>query len=539
MPATETAAGSGVKITAPQRDEFAEILTPQALALVAKLHRAFDGRRKELLARRAEVQARLDGGWLPDFLEDTRSIREGDWRVAPIPQDLLDRRVEITGPVDRKMVINALNSGAKVFMADFEDAHSPTWNATLEGQINVRDAIRGVIDYESPEGKKYNLHKHTATLMVRPRGWHLSERHVTVDGQPVSGSLFDFSLYFYHNAQALLNRGTGPYFYLPKLENHQEARLWNDVFVMAQRELGLPVGTIKATVLIETILAAFEMDEILYELRDHIAGLNCGRWDYIFSYIKTLRAKPEYVLPDRSQVVMSKAFLKAYSELLIQTCHKHRAFAMGGMAAFIPNRRDPEVTEKALAAVREDKLREVQYGHDGTWVAHPDLVPTALEVFNQHMPQPNQLHRLREDVQVGQKELLQPHEGTRSEEGLRVNIRVAVQYIEAWLRGNGAVPLYNLMEDAATAEISRTQDWQWLRYRATLTDGRQVTPELLEAALADEMAKLEAALGDAYANGRFDEAVALFKQLVINDELEAFLTIPAYKLVTTSVSVTP
>ena len=342
MPATETAAGSGVKITAPQRDEFAEILTPQALALVAKLHRAFDGRRKELLARRAEVQARLDGGWLPDFLEDTRSIREGDWRVAPIPQDLLDRRVEITGPVDRKMVINALNSGAKVFMADFEDAHSPTWNATLEGQINVRDAIRGVIDYESPEGKKYDLHKHTATLMVRPRGWHLSERHVTVDGQPVSGSLFDFSLYFYHNAQALLDRGTGPYFYLPKLENHQEARLWNDVFVMAQRELGLPVGTIKATVLIETILAAFEMDEILYELRDHIAGLNCGRWDYIFSFIKKFRNRPDFVLPDRALVTMTTHFLRSYSQLTIKTCHRRGAFAMGGMAAQIPIKTDAE-----------------------------------------------------------------------------------------------------------------------------------------------------------------------------------------------------
>ena len=499
---------------------------------MAAIARRFEAQRQGLLQARAERQAAWDAGGLPDFLPETKAIREGDWKVAPIPADLLDRRVEITGPTSRKMVINALNSGASVFMADFEDALSPTWPNVVEGQLNLMDYWLGQIDYtEEDTGKHYAIGPKPAILMVRPRGWHLSEDHIAVDGSKVAGAFVDFGLYFFHNAQAMLGRGTGPYFYLPKTESHLEARLWNEVFLFAQERLGIPAGTIKVTVLIETLPAVFEMNEILYELREHIAGLNCGRWDYIFSYIKTLRAKPEYVLPDRGQVVMSKAFLKAYAELLIQTCHKRGAFAMGGMAAFIPNRRDPEVTEKALAAVREDKLREVQYGHDGTWVAHPDLVPTALEVFNQHMPRKNQLDRLREDVSVGQKELLQPHEGTRSEEGLRVNIRVGVQYIEAWLRGNGAVPLYNLMEDAATAEISRTQNWQWLHYGATLVDGRRVTAELAEECLADEMAKLKAALGDTYAKGRFDEAIALFKQLVLSDKLEAFLTLPAYRLI--------
>jgi len=531
---------NGVVVTGPLKPGYERVLTNEALSFVAGLARSFETRRRQLMEARKERQARWDAGALPDFLPGTRDIREGDWKVAPIPQDLLDRRVEITGPTTRKMIINALNSGASVFMADFEDALSPTWENVIEGQINLMDYWLGEIGFtEADTGKRYDVGAKPAVLIVRPRGWHLLEDHISVDGELVAGAFVDFGLYFFHNAKRILAKGSGPYFYLPKMESHLEARLWNEVFEFAQERLHLPVGTIKATALIETLPAVFEMDEILHELREHIAGLNCGRWDYIFSYIKTLRAKPEYVLPDRSQVVMSKAFLKAYSELLIKTCHRRSAFAMGGMSAFIPNRRDPEVTEKALAAVREDKLREVQYGHDGTWVAHPDLVPTALEVFNEHMPQPNQLHRLREDVQVGQKELLQPHEGTRSEEGLRVNIRVAVQYIEAWLRGNGAVPLYNLMEDAATAEISRTQDWQWLRYRATLDDGRRVTPELVEAALDDEMAKLKAQLGDAYENGRFPEAIELFKQLVLNDELEAFLTIPAYKLVTTSVSVTP
>jgi malate synthase len=530
----------GVVVTGPPQPGDERVLTRDALEFVAGLARNFELRRRELMKARAERQARWDDGALPDFLPGTRDIREGNWKVAPIPRDLLDRRVEITGPTTRKMIINALNSGASVFMADFEDALSPTWENVIEGQLNLMDYWLGQINFtEEDTGKSYAIGPKPAVLFVRPRGWHLVEDHISVDGEPVAGALVDFGLYFFHNARRILDRGTGPYFYLPKMESHLEARLWNDVFIFAQERLHVPLGSIKATALIETLPAVFEMDEILHELREHITGLNCGRWDYIFSYIKTLRAKPEYVLPDRNQVVMSKAFLKAYSELLIKTCHRRGAFAMGGMSAFIPNRRDPEVTEKALAAVREDKLREVQYGHDGTWVAHPDLVPVALEIFNEHMPQQNQLNRLREDVQVGQKELLQPHDGTRTEEGLRVNIRVAVQYIEAWLRGNGAVPLYNLMEDAATAEISRTQDWQWLRYRATLEDGRQVTPELVEAALDDEMAKLKAALGDAYGHGRFPEAIDLFKQLVMNNELEPFLTIPAYKLVTTNVSVTP
>ncbi len=523
---------SGVQITGALKPGYERVLSAEALEFVAAIARRFEAQRQRLLQARAERQAAWDAGTLPGFLPETKAIRDGDWKVAPIPNDLLDRRVEITGPTSRKMVINALNSGASVFMADFEDALSPTWPNVIEGQINLMDYWLGQIDFtEEDTGKRYAIGPTPAILMVRPRGWHLSENHISVDGDKAAGAFVDFGLYFFHNAQAMLGRGTGPYFYLPKTESHLEARLWNEVFLFAQERLGIPAGTIKATVLIETLPAVFEMNEILYELREHIAGLNCGRWDYIFSYIKTLRAKPEYVLPDRGQVVMSKAFLKAYAELLIQTCHRHGAFAMGGMAAFIPNRRDPEVTEKALAAVREDKLREVQYGHDGTWVAHPDLVPTALEVFNQHMPRKNQLDKLREDVAVGEKELLQPHEGTRSEEGLRVNIRVGVQYIEAWLRGNGAVPLYNMMEDAATAEISRTQIWQWLRYGATLADGRRVTAELVETALEDEMAKLKTALGDAYTKGRFDEAIALFKQLVLSDKLEAFLTLPAYKLI--------
>jgi malate synthase len=523
---------SGVEVTGELNPGYERVLTAEALEFVAAIARRFETQRQGLLQLRDARQAAWDAGELPDFLPATKAIREGDWKVAPIPRDLLDRRVEITGPTSRKMVINALNSGASMFMADFEDALSPTWANVVEGQINLMDYWLGQIDYtEEDTGRSYAIAPNPAILMIRPRGWHLTEDHIAVDGIKAAGAFVDFGLYFFHNAKASLGRGSGPYLYLPKMQSHLEARLWNEVFVFAQERLGVPSGTIKATALIETLPAAFEMHEILYELREHIVGLNCGRWDYIFSYIKTLRAKPEYILPDRSQVVMSKAFLKAYAELLIQTCHRHGAFAMGGMSAFIPNRRDPEVTEKALAAVREDKLREVQYGHDGTWVAHPDLVPAALEVFNKHMPQPNQLDKLREDVTVGQKELLQPHEGTRSEEGMRVNIRVGVQYIEAWLRGNGAVPLYNLMEDAATAEISRTQNWQWVHYDATLGDGRRVTAELAEACLQDEMAKLKAALGNAYTKGRFEEAIALFRQLVLNDKLEAFLTLPAYKLI--------
>ncbi len=522
----------GVEVSGAIKPGYERILTADALEFVATLARRFEQQRRQLLEARAERQGRWDGGALPDFIPETRKIRENDWTIAGIPADLLDRRVEITGPTTRKMIINALNSGAKVFMADCEDALSPTWTNVVEGQINLKDYWLGQIDYTEEEtGKTYAVGPNPAVLMVRPRGWHLLRSHIKVDGDPVAGAFVDFGLYFFHNAQTILSRGTGPYFYLPKMESHLEARLWNEVFQLAQEKLQLRNGTIKATVLIETLPAVFEMHEILYELRDHIVGLNCGRWDYIFSYIKTLRAKPEYILPDRSQVVMSKAFLKAYAELLIQTCHKRGAFAMGGMAAFIPNRRDPEVTEKALAAVCDDKLREVQYGHDGTWVAHPDLVPTALEVFNEYMPQQNQLDKRRQDVAVGQKELLEPHQGTRTEEGLRVNIRVGVQYIEAWLRGNGAVPLYNLMEDAATAEISRTQNWQWAHYGATLADGRKVTPELFEEALTDETQKLQETLGDAFEKGRFSQAIELFRHLVLGARLEAFLTLPAYRLI--------
>ena len=523
----------GMEITGAIKPGYERILTEAALGFVAELARAFEPRRRQLMEWREHRQADLDAGALPDFLPETLDIREGDWIIRGVPQDLLDRRVEITGPTTRKMIVNALNSGASVFMADFEDALSPTWANVVEGQINLADYWLGQIDFNDPEsGKDYKITAKPAVLIVRPRGWHLPEVHVRLDGAPVAGAFFDFGLYMVHNAQRALDQGSGPYFYLPKLENRNEARLWNEVFELAQRHLGLSIGTIKATALIETLPAAFEMHEILFELRDHIVGLNCGRWDYIFSYIKTLRAKPEYLLPDRTQVVMGKAFLKAYSELLIKTCHKRGAFAMGGMAAFIPNRRDLEANEMALAAVRADKQREVRAGHDGTWVAHPDLVPVAKEVFDQNMPQANQLGNLREDVQAGQAQLLEVHEGPRTEEGLRTNIRVGVQYIEAWLRGNGAVPLYNLMEDAATAEISRTQVWQWIKYGALLDDGTPVTLELFDELLADEMEELRGALGaGTFEGGRFEEAIDLFRRLSTSETLEPFLTLPAYKLI--------
>jgi malate synthase len=524
---------AGVEIKGAVRPGYERVLTPEALAFVAELARSFEPTRRLLLARRDERQAELDAGALPDFLAETKAVRDGDWTIRGVPQDLLDRRVEITGPTTRKMIINALNSGASVFMADFEDALSPTWGNIVEGQINLLDLWLGQIDYvEAETGKEYKLGSKPAVLIVRPRGWHLTEDHILVDGAPVAGAFVDFGLYFFHNAKRTLAKGSGPYFYLPKMESHLEARLWNAVFVKAQEALGLAAGTIKATALIETLPAAFEMDEILYEMRDHIVGLNCGRWDYIFSFIKTLRAKPEFLLPDRGQVVMGKKFLKAYADLLVKTCHRRGAFAMGGMSAFIPNRRDPAVTEKALAAVREDKLREVNEGHDGTWVAHPDLVPVAKAVFDEKMPQPNQLSRRREDVTVGQMDLLAVHDGTRTEEGLRNNIRVGVQYIEAWLGGNGAVPLDNLMEDAATAEISRSQVWQWIKYGAKLEDGRTVTALLFEELLIDEMEKLRAALGaEAFEGGRFGEAIELFRHLSTSKTLEPFLTLPAYKLI--------
>ncbi|NJM33368.1 MAG: malate synthase A [Rhodomicrobium sp.] len=524
---------SGVEIKGRIGQGYERILTEGALAFLALLSRSFDSERRELLAARVRMQNEFDAWALPDFRAQTRPIRESDWTIRGIPDDLLDRRVEITGPTTRKMIVNALNSGASCFMADFEDALSPTWENIVEGQLNLADYWLDQIDFTDAEtGKEYKIAGKSAVLIVRPRGWHLMEEHILIDGQPIAGALVDFGLYFFHNAKRALEKGSGPYFYLPKLEHHEEAALWDKVFVKAQDALGLPVGTIKATVLIETLPAAFEMHEILHALKDHIVGLNCGRWDYIFSFIKTLRAKGDFLLPDRSQVVMGRAFLKAYSDLLVQTCHRRGAFAMGGMAAFIPNRRDPEANEMALTAVREDKLREARAGHDGTWVAHPDLVLVAKEVFDRYMPEPNQLSNMRDDVHIGQDELLEVHAGTRTEEGLRTNIRVGVQYIEAWLRGNGAVPLYNLMEDAATAEISRSQVWQWIKYGARLDNGTVVTRELFETLLADEMTKLRAALGEAqYDNGRFQEAIELFRQLATSETLEPFLTIPAYRMI--------
>jgi malate synthase len=518
-------------VTAPIQGRAAEVLTPDALAFLAELHRAFDARRLELLARRTARQARFDAGESPDFLAETAAVRAGDWRVAPIPADLQDRRVEITGPTDRKMIINALNCGAKVFMTDFEDANAPTWANMIEGQVNLIDLWAGKLSHVDPvSGKSYELNDKRAVLIVRPRGWHLPERHVVVDGAPMSGSLVDFGLYFFHNAKATLAQGSGPYFYLPKMESHLDARLWNDVFVLAQERLGLLKGTIKATVLIETLPAAFEMDEIIHELRDHMAGLNCGRWDYIFSYIKRLRRHPEALTPDRAVMGMGSAFLAAYSLKLIQICHRRGAFAMGGMAAQIPVRGDPAVNEAAFAKVRADKEREATNGHDGTWVAHPDLVPIAMEVFDRLMPGPNQLGKLREDVQISREQMLKVHDGERTEQGLRENIRVGVQYIEAWLRGRGAVPLYNLMEDAATAEISRTQIWQWVAQGASLADGREVTPELFKALLDEEMAALKVALGAAYESGRFAEAIKLFSDMSLAADCAEFLTLPAYEV---------
>jgi len=527
-----TSLPDGLAIRGESPPHYARILTPEALHFVLRLHHEFNPTREKLLAARRARQAEIDAGRLPDFLSETRAVRESDWRVAPVPRDLQDRRVEITGPVDRKMVINALNSGARVFMADFEDANSPTWSNCVEGQANLCDAVDRTITYDSPDGKPYRLEREIATLMVRPRGWHLTEKHVRYLGQPISGSLFDFGLFFFHNARRQLERGTGPYFYLPKLESHLEARLWNSVFQMAQDELGIPRGTIKATVLIETILAAFETEEILHELRDHSAGLNCGRWDYIFSFIKKFSKRPDKVLPDRAAVTMTVPFMRAYCLNVIRSCHRRGAHAMGGMAAFIPIKSDPAASEAAIEKVRADKLREVTDGHDGTWVAHPGLVPVAMEAFNQHMPGPNQIARLREDVHVTAADLTTPCTGAITEEGLRTNIRVGVQYLEAWLGGNGCVPLYNLMEDAATAEICRTQIWQWIRHAAgVLNDGRKVTVELVHRMTDEEMRRLRLALGpQRFDGGRFDRAVDLFHRVSTADELVEFLTLPAYEV---------
>ncbi|WP_342359187.1 malate synthase A [Terrarubrum flagellatum] len=523
----------GVVLKGAMAARYDEILSANALAFLASLHRRFNETRKRLLAVRAERQKRFDAGETPDFLADTRHIRESDWMIGSVPADLRDRRVEITGPVDRKMVINALNSGAKVFMGDFEDASSPTWANMIEGQINVKDRWAGTIDFTDPaSGKAYKLKDKPAVLIVRPRGWHLPEAHIEIDGEAASGSLVDFGLYVFHNAKAALAQGSGPYFYIPKIESWQEARLWDDVFSFAEQALGLAKGTIKATVLIETLPAAFEMDEILHAMRERIVGLNIGRWDYIFSAIKKLAKNPNFVLPDRSQVVMGKAFLGAYAQLLVKTCHKRGAFAMGGMAAQIPVKNNPAANEAAFAKVKADKEREAGDGCDGTWVAHPDLVPVAMEVFDRMMPSQNQVNRQRDDVEVTRADLLKVHEGARTEQGLRDNIRVGVQYIEAWLRGRGAVPIYNLMEDAATAEISRAQIWQFVKYGVALEGGVKASPELFERCLGEEMEKVKLEVGaDAYAKGRFPEAIELFRKLSLAPEFEEFLTLPAYRLV--------
>jgi malate synthase len=522
----------GVEIKGEITPEFSEILTSEALAFVAKLQREFDARRQEALKAREDRQLRFDGGEMPDFLSATKHIRESDWSCAAIPRDLRDRRVEITGPTDRKMVINALNSGAKMYMADFEDANSPTWRNMVEGQINLRDAIRRTITFRSPEGKDYKLADELAVLLVRPRGWHLDEKHVTVDLAPVSGALFDFGSFFFHNAQELIERGTGPYYYLPKMESHLEARIWNDVFNLAQDELGIPRGTIRATVLIETIPAAFEMDEILYELRDHSAGLNCGRWDYIFSCIKKFRAKKDFILADRALVTMTTHFMHSYSLLCIKTCHRRNTFAMGGMAAQIPVKNDPKANEEAFAKVRADKEREAGDGHDGTWVAHPGMVQLATDAFNAVMKTPNQIDRKREDVNVTANDLLDfaPSEPI-TEAGLRQNVSVGVQYLEAWLRGHGAVPLFNLMEDAATSEISRAQVWQWIRHpKGKLSDGRKVTKELFAQVLDEELGKVRKQLGQAiYDKRKYGLARELFAKITTDDEFAEFLTLPGYE----------
>jgi malate synthase len=505
----------------PSVEVESQVLSADAREFLSELARKFEKRRQELLARRRIRQKEIDGGHLPDFLAETAEVRKGDWQVAPIPADLRDRRVEITGPVDRKMIINALNSGASVFMADFEDSNSPTWQNNIEGQANLQDAVRRTISFVSAEGKKYALNPQVATLLVRPRGWHLNERHFPVDGSPISGSLFDFGLYFFHNAKELIRRGTGPYFYLPKMESHLEARLWNDVFCFAQDRLGIPRGSIRATVLIETILAAFEMDEILYELREHSSGLNCGRWDYIFSYIKKFRNRPDFVLPDRSMVTMEKHFLKSYVELLIRTCHRRGIHAMGGMAAQIPIKNDPVANEKALEKVRQDKLREVHAGHDGTWVAHPGLVPIAKEIFDAHMKGANQIDRVLDEVRITPKDLLAVTEGKITEQGLKWNLDVGLQYVESWLRGNGCVPIYNLMEDAATAEICRAQVWQWVRHGARLSDdGRPITQEMVRACIAEQKKKLTGA--------RAEDAAAIFDRMMTSADFPEFLTLVAY-----------
>ena len=518
----------GITFSTPLSLRHAEILTPEAIAFLASLHRTFNARRLELLAARETRQVRLDAGEKPDFLPETKHIRDADWHIAPLPADLLDRRVEITGPVDRKMIINALNCGAKVFMADFEDSTTPTWENVLEGQLNLRDAVRRTITYEDPKTKKsYKLNDQVAVLFVRARGWHLEERHMLVDGVPISGGLFDFGLNLFHNAKELLHRGSGPYFYLPKMESHLEARLWNDVFTLSEAALDLPKNSIKGTVLIETILATFEMDEILYELRDHSAGLNCGRWDYIFSFIKKFAADTSILLPDRAQVTMTTHFMRSYSKLAIKTCHRRNAPAMGGMSAFIPIKSDPEANERALTQVRADKEREATDGHDGTWVAHPGLVPIALEVFDRVMPQLNQISKQLPEYTITAEDLLRIPEGTISEAGVRQNVAVGLGYVEAWLRGIGCVPLFNLMEDAATAEISRAQLWQWVHHNAVMDDGLPVTAELIKQVIADELALTRPKVDDTRFQA-YEQAADLMRSLIASHKFTTFLTLPAY-----------
>src|SRR5580658_9463860 len=525
-------AGPKVEILGGKIERSDEVLTPLALQLLASLHRRFNAQRLELLAARARRQQLLDGGALPDFLPDTGELRAAAWRVSPAPADLTDRRVEITGPVERKMIINALNAPVRCFMADFEDSCAPTWENIIRGQVNLADAVRRTITFEDQAtGRIYRLGQHTATLIVRPRGWHLPEKHVRINGEPVSGALFDFALFLANNHEALARAGTGPYFYLPKNEGHLEARLWNEVFVAAQNALGMARGTIKATVLIETILAAFEMDEILYELREHSAGLNCGRWDYIFSFIKKFRNRPDFLLPDRATVTMERHFLKSYVDLLIHTCHRRGAHAMGGMAAQIPIRDAARANEAAMARVRADKLREARAGHDGTWIAHPGLASVANEVFNAIMPGPNQLNVLRPDVKVGAADLLKTPVGSITEAGMRHNIRVGVRYVESWLSGTGCVPLYQLMEDAATAEICRAQLWQWLRHGAQTEDGKPITIERFDRALSDEIERIHREVGGArMLAGVFPSAARLFAGMVTNETFDEFLTLPAYEL---------
>jgi malate synthase len=525
--------GEGVEIPAPIPEEFADVLTPEAVAFVAKLSREFGGRVEEILQKRAERQERINAGEMPDFLPETREIREGDWMIAPVPGDLQDRRVELTGPPDTKMTINALNSGASTWMADFEDANCPTWRNMLESQFNVREAVNRTITYDDPEtGKHYELGEDLAVLIARPRGWHLFEKHMLVDGKQVPGGIFDFGLFFFHNARTLIETGSGPYLYLPKLESHLEARLWNDIFVMAQDELGIPRGTIKATVLVETILATFEMDEILYELREHAAGLNAGRWDYIFSYIKKFREK-DLLLPDRAEVTMTVPFMRAYALLLIKVCHRRGAHAIGGMAAQIPVKDDPEANEEAFAKVRADKEREANDGHDGTWVAHPGMVGLAKEVFDEVMPQPNQIHKQRPDVNPTADDLLERPEGHITEAGLRNNVSVGVQYLGAWLAGRGAVPVFNLMEDSATAEISRAQVWQWIHHpKGVLEDGTEVNVELFRQVLSEELEKIKNDIvgPERWENDEFGKAAELFDRISTDDEFVEFLTLPGYEL---------